>query len=85
MAAGLRASGPKADLALIVAPNGAQAAGVFTKNIMCAAPVTYCRDVLAREQPVRAVSSPSCYGVCGKLTLTVHAVAGRSCDESCSN
>ncbi len=32
------------------------AAGVFTLNVMCAAPVTYCKQVLAKGQPVKAVS-----------------------------
>ena len=58
MAGGLRASGPKADLALIVADADAVAAGVFTTNVMCAAPVLYCKQVLAKSKPARAVSSP---------------------------
>jgi glutamate N-acetyltransferase/amino-acid N-acetyltransferase len=43
---GLRAAGVKADLALVVSedPGGATAAGTFTTNVMCAAPVLYCRD-----------------------------------------
>lgn len=43
---GLRAAGVKADLALVVTedPNGATAAGTFTTNVMCAAPVLFCRD-----------------------------------------
>lgn len=55
MAGGLRASGPKADLALVVANSDAAAAGVFTTNIVCAAPVTYCRKVLSEQKTVRAV------------------------------
>lgn len=55
MYAGLRAAGDKADLALIVADEPAVAAGVFTKNVMCAAPVTYCKEVLERTNKVRAV------------------------------
>ena len=58
MAGGLRASGPKADLALIVADADAVAAGVFTTNVMCAAPVLYCKQVLAKNKPARAVSRP---------------------------
>ncbi len=58
MAGGLRASGPKADLALVVADGEAAAAGVFTTNIVCAAPVTYCRTVLAKRETVRAVRGP---------------------------
>ena len=56
MHGGLRASGPKADIALIVAEDGAAAAGAFTTNIMCAAPVTYCRQMLARSSRSKAVS-----------------------------
>ena len=56
MAGGLRASGPKADLSLIVADADAVAAGVFTTNVMCAAPVLYCKQVLAKNKPARAVS-----------------------------
>ena len=56
MHGGLRAAGPKADLALIVADADAVAAGVFTTNVMCAAPVTYCKQVLAKHKPARAVS-----------------------------
>lgn len=58
MAGGLRAAGPKADLALIVADADAVAAGVFTTNVMCAAPVLYCKQALAKNKPARAVSSP---------------------------
>ncbi|MEW5302776.1 MAG: hypothetical protein WDW36_005524 [Sanguina aurantia] len=53
--ANLRASGIKGDLSLVVADGDAVAAGVFTKNVMCAAPVTYCKDVLAKKDTVRAV------------------------------
>ncbi len=56
MAGGLRAAGPKADLSLIVADADAVAAGVFTTNVMCAAPVLYCKKVLAKNKPARAVS-----------------------------
>ena len=59
MHGGLRAAGPKADLALIVADADAVAAGVFTTNVMCAAPVTYCKQVLAKHKPARAVSPPN--------------------------
>lgn len=54
MMAGLRA-GTKADLALVVSEVPAQAAGVFTQNLMAAAPVLYCRDVLQRKEQIRAV------------------------------
>lgn len=58
MHGGLRAAGPKADIALVVAEDSAAAAGAFTTNIMCAAPVTYCREVLSRTPRIKAVSSP---------------------------
>lgn len=54
--ASLRAAGKKADLSLVVADEPAVAGGVFTKNVMCAAPVLYCKDVLGRKQKVKAVS-----------------------------
>lgn len=56
MHGGLRAAGPKADLSLIVADADAAAAGVFTTNVMCAAPVVYCKQVLAKRKTARAVS-----------------------------
>ena len=56
MAGGLRAVGPKADIALVASDEPCVAAGVFTLNVMCAAPVTYCKQVLAKGQPVKAVS-----------------------------
>lgn len=55
MYGGLRAKGQKADLALIACEVPAVAAGVFTLNVMCAAPVLYCQEVLARRDTVRAV------------------------------
>lgn len=54
----MRAKGPKADLALVVADTPAAAAGVFTTNVMAAAPVTYCREVLAGSGTARAVRLP---------------------------
>lgn len=56
MFSGMRAKGPKADLALIVADAPAAAAGVFTTNVMAAAPVTYCRQVLDSSPTAQAVS-----------------------------
>jgi len=55
MYGGLRASGDKGDVALVVADEPAVAGGVFTKNVMCAAPVLYCKEVLARREAVKAV------------------------------
>ena len=72
MAGGLRASGPKADLALIVSDVDAVVAGSFTTNVMCAAPVLYCKQVLAKNKPARAVSITS-----GLQPGTVHACSLR--------
>ena len=60
MAGGLRAVGPKADIALIVADEDAIVGGAFTQNVMCAAPVIYCKEVLAKKSTCRAVSLLSC-------------------------
>lgn len=56
LSGGLRKSGDKADLALVVCDTDAAVAGVFTQNVMCAAPVTYCRQILAKSMTARAVS-----------------------------
>ena len=55
MYSGLRAKGKKADLALIMCEVDATAAGAFTKNVMCAAPVLYCKTVLEQRDTARAV------------------------------
>jgi glutamate N-acetyltransferase/amino-acid N-acetyltransferase len=55
----MRAKGPKADLALVVADEPAVSAGVFTTNVVCAAPVTYCRKVLSGSDTARAVRLPA--------------------------
>lgn len=55
IAGGLRAAGPKADIALIVADKEAVVGGAFTQNVMSAAPVTYCKEILAKRETVRAV------------------------------
>lgn len=65
MYGGLRAKGDKADLALITCDTGAVTAGVFTLNVMCAAPVTYCKEVLAKTDTIKAVLvSPNCFQEC---------------------
>src|SRR6185312_12557407 len=48
-AAGIKASG-KPDLALALAPDGASAAAIFTRNQIVAAPVTVGREHLRRAQ-----------------------------------
>ncbi|HIK14569.1 MAG TPA: bifunctional ornithine acetyltransferase/N-acetylglutamate synthase [Leptolyngbyaceae cyanobacterium M33_DOE_097] len=54
MAAGLKPSGLP-DLTLIVSDVEAIAAGVFTLNQVCAAPVTYCRERLSNKASARAI------------------------------
>jgi glutamate N-acetyltransferase/amino-acid N-acetyltransferase len=43
------------DVVLVVCDPGTVAAGVFTQNRFCAAPVTVCREHLARQQTMRAL------------------------------
>ena len=45
--ANLRASKDRPDLTLVASEAPCAAAGTFTKNVVCAAPVTYCRESLA--------------------------------------
>lgn len=52
---GLRAKGDKPDLALVACDVDATAAGVFTTNVVAAAPVVYCKEVLSRSTMARAV------------------------------
>lgn len=53
-AAGLKKNGDT-DLVLITLPATSITAGVFTRNAYCAAPVTVCRDHLAKNNAVRAL------------------------------
>eukprot|EP00854_Cymbomonas_tetramitiformis_P010171 gene10171-12034_t len=55
ISAGLRSSPGRPDLALVVSDTEATAAGCFTQNMVCAAPVTFCKQVLAEHDTVRAV------------------------------
>ncbi|KAK2080261.1 hypothetical protein QBZ16_000114 [Prototheca wickerhamii] len=55
MYAGLRASGEKGDLSLVVSDPPAVSAGAFTTNVMCAAPVSICKESLAARETVVAV------------------------------
>jgi glutamate N-acetyltransferase/amino-acid N-acetyltransferase len=41
----------------VVCDTDATVGGTFTLNVMCAAPVLYCKDVLAKKKTIRAVSS----------------------------
>ena len=53
--ASLRATGTRADCALVVADEPAVSAGVFTQNRVAAAPVMYCKDVMKENPTARAV------------------------------
>ncbi|PWA92700.1 arginine biosynthesis bifunctional protein [Artemisia annua] len=55
MYGGLRALGPKPDLALVTCDVDAVAAGTFTKNVVAAAPVVYCKRTLEKSKTARAV------------------------------
>ncbi|KAL5716633.1 hypothetical protein ACHQM5_009770 [Ranunculus cassubicifolius] len=55
MYGGLRAKGEKPDLALVTCDVQAVAAGVFTTNVVAAAPVLYCKHTLANSDTARAV------------------------------
>ncbi|XP_002978127.2 arginine biosynthesis bifunctional protein ArgJ, chloroplastic isoform X2 [Selaginella moellendorffii] len=52
---GLRALGTKPDLALVVSDVDAVCAGTFTTNVVAAAPVLYCKRILAASTKARAV------------------------------
>ncbi|MFZ5537409.1 MAG: bifunctional glutamate N-acetyltransferase/amino-acid acetyltransferase ArgJ [Pseudomonadota bacterium] len=52
--AGVRKANRK-DLLVMTLPEGARVAGVFTQNRFCAAPVTLCREFLAKGEPIRAL------------------------------
>ncbi|KAF2288725.1 hypothetical protein GH714_011603 [Hevea brasiliensis] len=55
MYGGLRAKGEKPDLALVTCDVDARAAGVFTTNMVAAAPVLYCKKALDESKMARAV------------------------------
>lgn len=52
---GLRAKGEKPDLALVTCDVDANVAGAFTTNVVAAAPVVYCQNVLNNTKTARAV------------------------------
>jgi glutamate N-acetyltransferase/amino-acid N-acetyltransferase len=52
---GLRAKGEKPDLALVACDVDATVAGAFTTNVVAAAPVLYCKNVLSTSKTGRAV------------------------------
>src|SRR5262245_38713673 len=49
LASGIKPSGAD-DLAMIVCPKGANAAAVYTRNLVCAAPIARSRDNLAKSR-----------------------------------
>ncbi|XP_015899481.3 arginine biosynthesis bifunctional protein ArgJ, chloroplastic [Ziziphus jujuba] len=55
MYGGLRAKGEKPDLALVTCDVDATSAGAFTTNVVAAAPVLYCKNVLNISKTARAV------------------------------
>lgn len=52
---GLRSSGKKPDLALVACDVNAVVAGTFTLNLMAAAPVLFCKEILKESHVARAV------------------------------
>ncbi|CAN6442534.1 unnamed protein product [Victoria cruziana] len=52
---GLRAKGEKPDLALVTCDVDSVVAGAFTTNVVAAAPVLYCREILSNSKTARAV------------------------------
>ncbi|KAK1378544.1 hypothetical protein POM88_025288 [Heracleum sosnowskyi] len=56
MYGGLRAKGEKPDLAFLACDVDATAAGAFTKNVVAAAPVVYCKSVLEDSTTVCILS-----------------------------
>lgn len=69
---GLKRKPGNPDLALLVCDRPAAAAGVFTKNLYCAAPVTYCKAALAKSHGraravvVNAGNANACTGTQGE-------------------
>ncbi|KAL3628603.1 hypothetical protein CASFOL_027649 [Castilleja foliolosa] len=55
MYGGLRAVGEKPDLALVACDVDAVSAGAFTTNVVAAAPVLYCKEVLEKSATARAI------------------------------
>lgn len=53
--AGLRSTGTRPDMGLFVSDTPAVYGGAFTLNVMCAAPVTYCKNIMEEKDTVRAV------------------------------
>jgi len=76
------------DLLLVSFPNGAAVAGVFTTSKCSSAPVDWCRDLLTKNKPARAVlvNAGNANAFTGKagddaMTSTIKAVSDNlSCD-----
>ena len=54
IACGIKPAGKK-DLALAVSDTPAVAAGLFTRNRVCAAPVIWCRNTLRKTETIQAL------------------------------
>ena len=68
-------SGAKGDLAVVACGGGAVAAGAFTQNVMCAAPVTVCKEVLEKNcSSVKAVRYPPSLAMCVPELLQASAL-----------
>jgi len=53
--AGLRSTGQRPDLALFYCDTPCVVGGAFTKNVMQAAPITYCKEIMAKKDTARCV------------------------------
>lgn len=88
-AAGIRSA--RDDMALLVSEPSAVAAGMFTTNRVQAAPVRYCRDLLARDSKIRAIivnsgNANACTGEVGmrdtqRMAAETAAALGAQPDE----
>lgn len=83
VSAGIKTPG-RPDLVLMALAEGSRAAGVFTRNAFCAAPVTLCREHLARSAPrylvVNSGNANACTGEQGwrDALATCRALAERA-------
>ena len=81
--AGIKASG-NLDLAVLAADGACAAAGTFTTNRVCAAPVKWCRERLPSED-IRAVviNSGNANAATGAAGLANAAANGRAARRRC--
>ncbi len=75
--AGFRKNSSKPDLALVIAPEGAVATGMFTTNRFCAAPVALCRSRLAAGRRFRAIVLNS-----GNANATTGDIGARNAERT---